>query len=106
MNVADWPAYLLRAIPADTRTLMTERALRDDISLADVVRQALCLRYQMECDPASFGYQAELDTGGDAILVRLQPDVWALVKRETRSRYGAFRRLILESLNTYLEETP
>lgn len=105
MTVAQWPAYLLRGVPADTREQMTARALRDDISLADVVRQALCHHYQMDCDPASFGYQAQLDTGGDIILIRLQPDLWALMKKETRSRYGAFRQLILESLTDYLGET-
>lgn len=105
MTVADWPAYVLRAIPNDTRELMSERAQRDDTSLADVVRQALCHHYQMECDPASFGYQPELDSGNDTILIRLPPDVWKRMKRETRAKYGAFRQLILQSLTDYLEVT-
>lgn len=105
MTVSDWPAYLLRNIPADTREAMTARALRDDTSLADVVRQALCAHYQMECDPASFRYQAQLDTGGDTILIRVQPDVWKMMKKETRAKYGAFRQLILQSLSDYLKGT-
>lgn len=105
MTVTDWPAYLLRSIPLDTRQAMSKRALRDDVSLADVVRQALCHHYQLDCDPASFGYQPELDTGNDILLVRVQPDVWARMKQETRSAYGAFRQLILESLTDYLEGT-
>lgn len=102
MTVSEWPSYLVRAIPADTRQAMSDRAEQDDVSLADVVRQALCARYGMECDPASFSYQADLDGSNDFLLVRLQPDVWREVKRETKGRYGLTRRLILESLDNYL----
>ena len=105
MTVTEWPAYLLRSIPQHLREDMSARAAYDDISLADVVRQALCHHYKLDCDPASFGYQAELDTGGETILVRLQPDLWAMMKKETRARYGAFRQLILQSLTDYLGET-
>ena len=111
MTVADWPAYLLRGVPADTRGLLSARAAPDDVSLADVVRQALCARYGLECEPASFGYQPELDTSGNTILVRLPPDVWAKLKREagatrtTSARYGHTKRLILQALNDYLEGT-
>lgn len=111
MTVADWPSYILRGVPPRTRGLMTARAADDDCSLADVIRQALCHRYQLDCDPASFGYQPQLDTNGSDILVRVQPDVWKLLKREagvtrtTTARYGATKRLILEALTDYLEVT-
>ncbi len=105
MTVTDWPSYLLRAIPPDTRASMTERALRDDISLADVVRQALCHHYQLDCDPASFGYQASLDVGNDFLIVRVQPEVFKLMKKETRGRYGATKVLVLQALDDYLEAT-
>ena len=104
MTVSEWPSYILRGIPPSTREAMSERALRDDTSLADVIRQALCAHYNLDCDPASFGYQAELDTAGDDLLVRVQPDVWRLMKRETRSKYGATKTLVLQSLNDYLGE--
>ena len=105
MTVRDWPAYLLRSIPADTRALLSEQAEADDVSLADVVRQALCRRYGLDCDPASFGYQPGLDSGNDVLIVRIQPEVWRLLKKETRSRYGETRLVILESLDEYLEVT-
>lgn len=105
MTVAQWPAYLLRGIPPSLRDALSDRALHDNVSLADVVRQALCYRYEMDCDYASTGYQPDLDTGNDFLIVRVQPEVWRQVKKETRSRYGAFRQLILESLTDYLEET-
>ena len=105
MTVTQWPAYLLRSVPADTRALLSARAEQDDMSLADVVRQALCARYRMDCDKASNGYQPELDTGNPVLIVRLQPEVWRLMKKETRGRYGETRKLILESLTDYLEAT-
>lgn len=90
---------------------MSRCALEDDISLADVVRQALCARYQMDCDEASFGYQPNLDTGSDVLLIRIQPEVWKELKKEagasrtTTARYGETKKIILESINWYLEAT-
>ena len=101
--VATWPSYLLRGVPQQTRLHMSDRALRDDVSLADVVRQALCNHYDLDCDPASYRYQPDLDTGNNVLLIRFQPDVWKLMRKETRARYGEFRRLILQSLDDYLE---
>lgn len=106
MTVAQWPAYLLRGVPPSLRDALSDRALRDDLSLADIIRQALCQHYRMDCDPASYGYQPGLDTGGDVILVRLQPELWKKIKKETRSRYGATRKLILQTLTDYLEVQP
>ena len=106
MTVTQWPSYLLRGVPADTRALLSEQAQADDISLGDVVRQALCHHYNMECDPASFGYQHDLDTGNDTLLVRVQPAVFKRMKRETRGRYGATKTLVFQALNDYLEVQP
>lgn len=105
MTVTDWPSYLIRQIPPHTREAMTDRALRDDISLADVVRQALCHHYRLDCDPASFGYQPDTDTGNTFLLVRLQPDVFKRMKKETRGKYGATKTLIFQALDDYLEAT-
>ena len=111
MAVSDWPSYLLRSIPADTRALLSDQAHADDVSLADVIRQALCRRYHVDCDNASFGYQPDLDTGNDIILIRLQPEVWKLLKREagetdqTTARYGQTKKIILQAIDDYLEET-
>jgi hypothetical protein len=105
MAVTTWPAYVLRGIPADTRDLLSEQAYAGDCSLADVIRQALCHRYQMDCEPASHGYQPALDSGGDELLVRIQPEVWRLMKKETRGMYGETKKLILQSIDEYLEAT-
>lgn len=105
MSVVDWPAYLIRSIPPDTRAALTARADHDNVSLADVVRQALCARYGMECEQASYGYQPDLDNNGDALLVRLQPEVFDLMKRETHGRYGATKHLVFDALDNYLKGT-
>lgn len=105
MNVSEWPSYLIRNIPPHTREDMSARAAQDDVSLADVVRQALCHHYQLDCDPASFGYQPDLDAANDFLLIRVQPNLFKLMKKETRGRYGATKALILQSLNEYLEAT-
>ena len=109
-TVTNWPSYLLRGIPGNTRAMLSMRAEHDDISLADVVRQALCARYRMDCDEASFGYQPALDTGGDVLLIRFRPDVWKRIKKEagasrtTTARYGETKRIILSAIDDYLGE--
>ena len=111
MTVTDWPSYLLRGVPADTRALLSEQAEADDVSLSDVVRAALCRRYQLECDPASFSYQPALDSGNDVILIRMQPEVWRALKKEagmsrtTPARYGETKKIILSAIDDYLRET-
>ncbi len=105
MPVTAWPSYLLRGVPASTRALLSEQAAADDVSLADVIRLSLCARYHMECDRVSFGYQPHLDSGDETILIRIQPEVWMEMKRETESMYGATKKLILESIDAYLEAT-
>jgi hypothetical protein len=110
--VATWPSYLLRGVPQQTRLHMSDRALRDNVSLADVVRQALCHRYRMECDDASYRYQPALDTQGDVLLVRIQPEVWRQLKKEagasrtTTATYGRTKALILNAIDDYLGEEP
>ena len=105
MTVTKWPSYLLRSIPEDTRALLSEQAQADDISLGDVVRQALCHHYNMDCDTVSFGYQPQLDTDGDVLLVRIQPEVWRKLKKETRGKYGETKKLILQCIDDYMEAT-
>lgn len=105
MPVTNWPAYLLRGIPPQTRDLLSEQAEADDTSLADVVRAALCRRYRIDCDTQSFGYQPATDTSGDVLLVRIQPEIWKKMKKETRGRYGETKRLILSAIDDYLEAT-
>ena len=111
MTVSDWPSYLLRGVPADTRALLSARAEADDVSLVDVVRAALCARYQLDCDPVSFRFQDILESTSGDLLIRVQPDVWRKLKREagltrtTPAKYGATKRLVMEALTDYLEGT-
>ncbi len=102
-TVAQWPSYLLRSIPPDTRAAMSARAEADDVSLVDVVRLALCARYRADCDPA-------FDTNNDILLIRVQPAVWKALKREagasrtTPARYGLTKQIILSAIDDYLGE--
>ncbi len=59
----------------------------------------------MDCDNASFKYQAALDTNGDVLLVRIQPEVWRKLKKETRGKYGETKKLILKCIDDYMEAT-
>lgn len=103
MTVIGWPSYLLRGIPPQTRALLTAEARVRDVSLSDVIRQALCRRYGFECPPESTGYLPGRDSGNTVILLRLQPELYKEIKRETKNRYGAVRTLILQTLDQHLK---
>jgi predicted HicB family RNase H-like nuclease len=102
--VTDWPTYLLKGVPADVRAALSAEAERQDISVADIVRQALCAFYRLDCEPASTLYQPNRDMGSGVLVLRLQPELYRLIKKDTRNRYGAVKTLIMQALTTHLEE--
>jgi hypothetical protein len=101
-HVKNWPAYLLNNIPPTTTQGLIQEAVDRDLSVNDVIRQALCKRYGLDCEPESMTHVAGLYKGG-SILIRLQPELYKAIKKETRNQYGAVRALILDTLADYLE---
>ena len=101
-RVIGWPSYLLRGIPPTLTDRLTNAALEADMSVNDIIRQALCARYRMDC-PHESTMNTHRYYGGDVLLLRLQPELYRQIKKETRNRYGAVRTLILATLDDYLE---
>lgn len=103
VSVKTWPSYLLKGIPQEIRTALILEAVDRDLSVNDVIRDALCKRYGLDCDPESTMHVAGRYLGGDVLLLRLQPELYKEIKKETRNRYGAVRTLILDTLTEHLE---
>lgn len=101
--VTDWPAYLLNDVPPHQRALLSAMAEHEDVSVSDVVRGILCAHYGLECEPVSFKYDGDRDRQGERLLLRLQPELWRKLKKDTKGRYGAFRALIQQILDDTLE---
>lgn len=97
-RVADWPAYLLKDIPAFEREQLSASAADQDVSVSDVVRGLLCARYKLNCPAASYGYNAAHDEGGTTILLRLQPKLAAALDREAARTRNPRRRIILNTI--------
>ena len=103
MPVKNWPSYLLRGVPPRSRALLSARAEDEDMSVADVIRGILCRHYRLDCPTVSSRYEPARDHGGGTLTLRLQPELWMLLKKDTRGRYGEMRRLILTILEDTLE---
>lgn len=101
--VTDWPAYLLGGVPPQQRALLSAMAEHEDVSVSDVVRGILCRHYGLDCEPVSFKYDGDRDRQGERLLLRLQPELWRKMKKDTKGRYGAFRALIQQILDDTLE---
>ncbi len=104
--VTTWPQYLLKRIPPELRTQITEDALAQDVSTSDVIRAILCRRYRLNCPPESWHY-SRLDTGRSvAILLRLQPKLQKRLARESDETGRAMRTIIMDALTAHYGKEP
>jgi predicted HicB family RNase H-like nuclease len=97
--VKEWPAYLLDHIPDDVREALVAEAERRDLSLDDTIRQILCEHYGLECEPRASKFR-EPSTPFTKKFVRLQPELFAAIVADVRTR----RSIILDILTEHLKE--
>ena len=110
VTVRSWPTYLLTDLPPELRQAITEEAAAGNLSVAETVRQILCARYRLECEPVrqygDVGYVAERDQGNRTILLRVSPALFSRIRahsaRFTR-RKKSMRALIVEALEDHYE---
>lgn len=102
--VGEWPAYLLNGIPESERRSLSDSAAAQNTSVSDVVRAILCRRYRLVCPQQSYYYDAEKDTGSTRLLLRLQPNLAAALKRESERKGKSRRRIILETITSHYEK--
>jgi uncharacterized protein (DUF1778 family) len=103
-SVGKWPTYLLQGVPESERRWLSRAAAARNTSVADVVRSILCKRYRLVCPQQSTHYNAEKDTGSTTILLRLQPNLNAALKREAARKGRNRRRIILETIKSHYEK--
>lgn len=104
MTVTTWPSYLLNRIPLPLRERMSAEAEENQMSVADVVRSALCEYYGLECDLRSSTY---FPRGlSSSMVLRLQPEIFqALADQSARSGHS-IRRIVLDVLHAHYGMTP
>ena len=93
MSVRSWPTYLLRDIPEETRAALEEDAEETGQPMIELIREILCSRYELDCDPVG-GRPQKPTKGTGTMLLRLQPEVWEALKEEagtSNTAYGSPR---------------
>lgn len=109
-TVRSWPAYLLTGLPPELRQAISEEAQASNLSVAETVRQILCARYRLECEPVrqygDVGYVPERDQGNPTILLRVQPALFGRIRAHSarfKRQKKSMRALILEALEDHYE---
>lgn len=100
-RVSSYPTYLLKAVPDSDRRRLSGDASDQNVSVSDVVRRLLCGRYELDCPPESYRYDASRDTGAKTILLRLQPRLHKRLVRESARTGRSIRRIILETITSH-----
>lgn len=118
-GVRTWPMYTFHApraaadgkqarihsaMPEWIREAISEEAEELNLSLADTIRQTLCARFRLDCQPQGFGYYSERDQGAVGLVIRVHPDLFAAIKVEAERSQRTMRAVILETLETHYEE--
>ena len=105
MSVREWPTYLLRDIPEDTRARIEEDASLDGTSMIEVVREILCTHYELDCEAVeTSGPPPPPIKGTDTMLLRVQPALFSAIKKDAEqlsSPYGATRKIVLQILTAH-----
>ena len=97
--VSRWPAYLLKRVPENLRSELSSEARERNVSLQDVIRQALCDRYRLNCPQASFRYEPDRDSGGSATIhLRLQKKLKRALDAEAAQSGLSLRTIIVDAL--------
>jgi predicted HicB family RNase H-like nuclease len=91
-------------MPRKLRKQISKDAARQKKSIADTIRHILCAHYGLDCPPLSqiWGgrsrYNRERDEGNQMLLVRMQPELFALMKLDAAESDRTLRDIIIETL--------
>lgn len=100
MAVTKWPSYLITRIPDDLRSALEEDAEESGTSLAEIMRRILCAHYGLDCEQVErFGGPAI--EGSDRFVLRLQPDLFSAIKKDSAKSGETMRTLLLEILSSH-----
>jgi hypothetical protein len=101
-----WSTYLLD-LPQPLRAKIEESAKISGLSMAEHIRQAICVHHGFECDPVEPVIPPEegpeVIQGTGRMIIRLRPEVFDSLK--SRAVNGTtFRRLVLDALEAHYGE--
>jgi len=99
VSVLRWPSYLLKNIPPELRAEIEREAGVD--TLSDTIRAILCAHYSLDCDPVQTRNRFARINGTDTMILRLQPELFAEIRRDATAREESTRTVIIEALEAH-----
>lgn len=100
-SVREWSTYLLKRVPEGLKADIAYEAAARATSHANVVREILCAHFDLDCPPRRAYLQPPFEPDKDTIFLRLQPELFSEIKRESASRNAPQRDVILDILKRH-----
>lgn len=95
-----WTYFLLRRTGFDLQIEMRAAAQAEDVSLAEVIRSALCEHYDLECFSPAQPRREDAWDATDTILLRLEAKLMRAIRADAKESGRTMRACILEILET------
>ena len=99
----DWPTYLLKNIPPEIRSHIEHEAGAG--AMSEVIRRILCSHYSLDCEPVLTRNKFLRVNGTETMVLRLQPELWKVIKRDAKKRKRPTRAVIIEALELHYAVT-
>jgi hypothetical protein len=92
-------SYLLTDIPPDLRSALSAVAAEKNRSIAEIVRFALAVHYEIGLRPrAQRSYMPGHDHGAGQLVIRGEAELFTAVRKEAQERDTTMRQVIIDIL--------
>lgn len=93
-----WTYFLLRRTGTELQVQMRLDAQTQDVSLAEVIRSALCEHYDLDCFSPAQPRREDAWDATDTILLRLEAKLMRAIRADAKESGRTMRACILEIL--------
>ena len=103
MSTPPLTRFLLRSMEPGLRKRLEKDAKRSKQPLIEVVRSILCEHYDLECTPITGDrtpWQRQWE-GSSTILLKLQPELFEAIKRDSEESGESMRVCVLGALEAH-----
>lgn len=103
-GVRSWPQFLIRDMPPELRESIEEDAAESQESMAEIMRGILCSHFGLTCDRVDSFTEPERIAGTATYVLRMQPEVFRALRRESEATAIPMRTLVIGALQEHYEE--
>lgn len=107
MSVKTWAQFQIWKMPDDLRTALVARADEEQVSMADLIREALCEEMELECEHPrrrTLTYPRVDSTQSASFPVRMSPELLEALRNVAAERGSSVNALVLGVLADRYQE--